>query len=84
MEIGEYIMEGRLILIPVLYIIGMIIKNTSLIKNKYIPLLLLFLGILFSIFMGDNSVIDNIIQGVLVAGGAVLTNEVIVQSKRVD
>ena len=77
MEIMDYIMEGRLILIPVLYIIGYIFSKTQLIKNKFIPLILLVIGIVLSLLIGGNTIIDNIIQGILVTGATVLTNQVI-------
>lgn len=76
-----YIVDDRLILIPVLYIIGAFIKKTSVIKNRFIPLILLIISILFSILMG-GVLIDSIIQGILAAGGAVFTNEIIVQRKK--
>lgn len=82
MDVMDYIMEGRLILIPVLYVIGYIITKTQLIKNKYIPLITLGFGILFSVLMGGNTIVDNIIQGVLVAGATVLTNQVIRQTPK--
>lgn len=77
MEIMDYIMGGRLILIPVLYITGYIFTKTQLIKNKFIPLILLVIGIILSVIMGGNTVIDNIIQGILVTGATVLTNQVV-------
>lgn len=84
MELTQYIMDSRLILIPVLYVIGMIIKNTNIIKSKYIPVIILFLGILLSLLMGQNTIINNIIQGVLIAGTTVMTNQFIVQSRKSD
>lgn len=82
MEIMEYILGERLILIPVLYIIGYFTKNSYLIKDKYIPLILLVLGMMFSVIMGGDTIINNVIQGILVAGATVLTNEVIKQSQK--
>ena len=81
MEFLNYVTDNRLILIPVLYIIGYIIKNTNLIKNKYIPLILLGVGIILSIAMGGNIIIDNIIQGILVTGATVLSDQIIIQSR---
>lgn len=82
MEIMDYILGERLILIPVLYILGFFIKNSYLIKDKYIPLILLCIGIVLSILMAGDTVINNIIQGILVAGATVLTNEVIKQGRK--
>lgn len=82
MEILDFILEERLILIPCLYIIGSVIKNTQSIKNKYIPIILVIIGIILSIFMGGNTIINNLIQGILVAGATVLTNQLVVQKNK--
>ena len=37
----EYVTENSLIIIPTLYIIGYIIKNMEVVKDKYIPIILL-------------------------------------------
>ncbi len=73
MDFINYITENALILIPVLYIIGMILKGIERIKDKYIPLILLPIGIgLARALMGIN--INVIIQGILVVGVSVYTN----------
>lgn len=78
MEIINYITENALILIPVLYIIGMILKGTERIKDKYIPLILLPVGICLSMaLMGIG--INAIIQGILVVGVSVYTNQLVKQ-----
>lgn len=84
MEILNYIIENRLVLIPVLYILGEFIKRTEFIKDKSIPIILLLIGIIFSILMGGDTVINNIIQGILVAGVTVLNNQIIKQNGRDD
>ena len=79
MDVSQYITQNALILIPVLYIIGMIIKNTDKISDKYIPLILLVFGIAGS--MGIIAVNANaVIQGVLVTGATVYTNQLIKQT----
>ncbi len=78
MDFINYITENALILIPVLYIIGMILKGIERIKDKYIPLILLPIGIGLAIaLMGFG--INAIIQGVLVVGVSVYTNQLIKQ-----
>ncbi len=78
MEFINYITENALILIPVLYIIGMILKDTNKVKDKYIPLILLPIGIgLAMALMGIN--INAIIQGILVVGVSVYTNQLVKQ-----
>lgn len=84
MEILNYIIENRLVLIPVLYILGEFIKRTEYVKDKLIPSILLFIGIIFSVLMGGDTVINNIIQGILVAGATVLGNQIIKQVGKED
>lgn len=83
MDFTRYITEHALVLIPALYIIGMIIKNTEKIKDKYIPVILLILGIAGTIGIMGFSV-DSIVQGVLVTGAAVYTNQLIKQSGKIE
>lgn len=79
MDIMSFITEKALILIPVLYIIGMMLKNTSKIQDWSIPWILLILGIGSSIgLLGFN--MEAIIQGVLVTGTTVYTNQLFKQS----
>ena len=81
MEFAQYITQNALILIPVLYIIGMIVKNTEKVDDKYIPLVLLIAGIAGAIgIMGING--DAVVQGVLVTGATVYTNQIIKQSTK--
>ena len=76
----KYLYEGTLILIPVLNVIGWIIKNTQYIPDKYIPLILLPLGVLGSLgIMGFN--VTAVLQGVLVTGTAVYSNQLVKQMK---
>lgn len=77
MDIMNFIVDQSLILIPVLYVIGMFLKN-SVIDNKNIPLILLGVGVVLSMLMTGLNV-QSFIQGVLVAGAAVFTNQVIKQ-----
>ena len=81
MDFMNYIIENALILIPVLYIIGSFLKNLENIKDKYIPLVLLTIGIGFSVAIIGFSV-DAIIQGILVSGATVLRNQLIKQYKK--
>ena len=76
----KYLYEGTLILIPVLNVIGWILKNTQYIPDKYIPLILLPLGVLGSLgIMGFN--VTAVLQGVLVTGTAVYSNQLVKQMK---
>ena len=76
----EYIVENALVLVPVLNVIGMIIKHTEKIPDKYIPLILLFFGIVGTIaILGLTP--ESVVQGVLVTGAAVYGNQVVKQLK---
>ena len=80
-EILEYITENALILIPVLLIIGSIIKRTEKINDKWIPLILLPIGIAGALALGGPSV-DSAVQGVLVTGAAVYGNQIVKQMSK--
>lgn len=84
MDFLNYIVGNKLILIPVLYVIGYIIKNTRVIRNKFIPLLLLLIGIILSILMGGDTIINNVVQGILVTGATVMTDQMIRQTSKND
>ncbi len=70
MEILNYITKNGLILIPALFVIGEIVKGIEAIDNKWIPLILLPLGILGAVLLGGFSA-DAAVQGVLITGAAV-------------
>lgn len=77
----EFITENALLLIPVLNIIGVIVKNTEKIPNKYIPFILLLFGILGAVaILGLSS--ESVVQGILVTGTAVYGNQVVKQVKK--
>ena len=82
MDFLNYIVSNKLILIPVLFIIGYIIRNTNIIKNKYIPLILLTIGIVLSVLMGGDTIVNNIVQGVLVTGATVMTHQFVKQNNQ--
>ena len=81
MEFFDYISDNSLVLIPVIYIVGMFLKGLEGVSDKYIPFVLMFVSIAFSVAMlGLN--VDSIIQGILIAGATVLSNQLIKQSKK--
>ncbi len=75
MDVMDFIKEELLILIPFLNVIGYIIKNTNLISNKFIPLILVGLSIVMSLTQ-IKSIPEAIIQGVLIAGASVLVHQI--------
>lgn len=77
----EFVTENALLLIPVLNVIGAIIKNTEKIPDKYIPIVLLFFGILGTVAILGLSP-ESVVQGILVTGTAVYGNQVVKQIKK--
>jgi len=81
MQILEYITSNALILVPVLYIIGLIIKATPKIRDWTIPYILLPLGILGSIWLMGFS-LESVIQGILITGASVYANQLFKQAAK--
>ncbi|HDN2514126.1 TPA: phage holin family protein [Clostridioides difficile] len=76
----SFIPEQLLILAAALSIIGKGCKKYKQLDNKYIPIILLVLGIVFSIWMlGFNP--SSILQGILCWGVAIGANQVYKQLK---
>ena len=88
----ELIRPELLIAVPVLYFIGVALKNTKKIKDEYIPLLLGILGIAISgMYIVANmedftaksilmAVFAAVTQGVLISGASVYVNQLIKQA----
>lgn len=87
-NLQNYIKPELLVIVPVIYIIGLIIKNTEKIKDKYIPAILgivsVLLSLLYILGTGGISVMGvftAITQGILVVGVAVYVNQLFKQLK---
>lgn len=80
MDILNYVIEEALILIPVLFVLGTIIKKTPNVKDWIIPYVLLVIGVALTVALMGYSV-EAIIQGVLVAGATVFSHQLIKQAK---
>lgn len=90
-----YIQPELLILIPVLYLIGVAIKNSK-ISDRWIPLLLGGVSVLLcGIWIFANCPVGNpaevataiftaLTQGVLIAGASVYANQIAKQAKKED
>lgn len=86
--VKEFIKPELIVLIPVLYIIGLGFKKTTLLKDKYIPLVLGLVSIVLTglyIFAttdmtGSKEIVMAIFtaltQGVLIAGASVYANQI--------
>ena len=87
-KLQDYIKPELLVLIPVLYILGLMLKKTEKINEKYIPVMLGIIGIVLSaIYVAAvsgiclMSVFTAVTQGILVAGAAVYVNQLVKQNK---
>lgn len=83
MEINEvieillsFIIQEALIVVPVLLILGFVIKNTKTIDNKWIPVLILLLGVVWTPFLLGAFTAETVTQGVLVSGLSVLLHQI--------
>jgi len=81
MNFMDYIVENALVLIPVLYLFGEIIKGIGKIPNKYIPLILLALGMGGALWLLGPSV-GSAVQGLMVTGVTVYGNQVVKQMRK--
>ncbi|EQJ93856.1 TPA: phage holin family protein [Clostridioides difficile] len=76
----SFIPEQLLILVAALYVLGVGCKKYNQLDNKYIPVVLLILGIGFSIWMlGLNA--DAVLQGVICWGISIGINQTYKQLK---
>ena len=89
--LNEFIKPELLVLIPVLYLVGVALKNSQ-VADKYIPLLLGAVSVILSfLFIMATSAIggwqealmaafSGLTQGILCAGASVYVNQVVKQS----
>lgn len=79
MEIINYVVEQAFIVIPVLWVLGTLLKGTPKVQDWYIPWVLLVVGTGLTVaILGPGA--DAVIQGILVTGVAVLGNQLVKQT----
>lgn len=96
MDITNYIESELYIIVPVLYVAGIIFKKSSVVDDRWIPIILGILGIvLASVYKlaayspdsaGDvlSLLYAGITQGILCAAGSVYANNIVKQIKKDD
>ena len=94
--ITEFIKPELLVLVPALYMVGVFLKSAGWFADKYIPAALGVTGVLLAILwvMGNASlagpasimtaIFTALVQGLLCAGAAVYTHQMIKQAKEGD
>ena len=95
-QIINYIKPELVVVAIVLYIIGMGLKKSTLLLDKYIPIALGALGIILcAVWVFATSAVSApqdiamaaftaIVQGILVAGASTYVNQIVKQSKKVE
>lgn len=78
----EFIVEEALVIIPALWVIGAILKRTPQIPDWSIAYILLVLSEVGAISLLGLSP-QSVVQGVLVAGAAVLGHQLLKQAKEI-
>ena len=81
MDLMKYVSENMLIMIPVIYIIGLMLKGLQFIQDKFIPFILLVIAIVLCILISGLNV-NSVVQAILVTGVAVYTNQIIKQIQK--
>jgi len=79
MDLMDYIVSESYILIPVLYVIGVLLKKIPNLKDWLIPWILLGIGMLGGFFLAGMQ-LSGVLQGVLVTGVTVLGNQLYKQT----
>lgn len=79
-QIMEFIANEALIIVPALWIIGTFLKRTPKVEDWTIPWVLVGAGIAGAIALLGASA-ESVIQGILVAGAAVLFHQLLKQTK---
>lgn len=89
MDYTEFINPEFLTFVPALYLLGMFIKKTEKIKDKYIPFILS--GVSIVLCCGYSAAVNGLsatnmitafVQGIFVTATAVYTNQLIKQTSK--
>lgn len=90
-ELTAYISPELMILVPVLYVVGMLIKHTQRVSDRLIPLILGGVSIVIcwlyefmSLGFGFEALFCGIVQGILLAGVTVYGNQVWKQIRKAE
>ena len=83
MDIFDFLIQEAIIIVPALWIIGTFLKSTPNVPDWLIPWCLLGLGVFGSVSLLGTTP-ENVVQGILVAGAAVLGHQLKIQTERKD
>lgn len=92
MNIMDYIAPELLLVVPVLWVFGKLLKEAAFVRDKYIPLILGGVGIVLSVCYVAGSgaavtaagIFTAVTQGILCAGVAVYGHQLVKQAGKKD
>ncbi len=83
MDIMSFVTSDMVFLIPVMFVIGIVLKKVKVVPNEWIPIILIIIAmIMTTAFMevwndpSPKAWVVALTQGILIAGAAVLTDQV--------
>ena len=79
MDLMQFIAEANLAVVAVLWALGEVIKHMDGLKDKFIPMVLVIVGIGLMVWQ-DGFVPMSVMQGILCAGAAVLVDQMAKQA----
>jgi hypothetical protein len=89
MDFQTYIKPELLVLVPVLYVIGMMLKKSKRVDDRMIPAILGEVGMVLAMIWAISTeglsgigVFTGLTQGILAAGMAVYTNQLVKQARK--
>ena len=82
MEILNFILDEGLVMIPVLYIVGEIIKHTDVIEDRWIPITLLLFSVAMTSALLGAYTVENTVQAILVTGATVFVDQLGKQARK--
>lgn len=86
----ESIQPELLLIVPVLWVLGRLLKEASFLRNRWIPLILGIIGMLLAVCrtageaetLALSDIFTALTQGLLCAGAAVYGHQLVKQTKR--
>ena len=79
MDLMQFIAEANLAVVAVLWALGEVIKHMDGLKDKFIPIVLVMVGIGLMVWQ-DGLMPMSVMQGILCAGAAVLADQMAKQA----
>lgn len=79
MDLMQFVAEANIVVVAVLWALGEVIKHMDGLKDKFIPIILVLVGVGLMVWQ-DGFVPMSVMQGILCAGAAVLVDQVAKQA----